>query len=91
MENKDIYDDISSIKTIMERSVRFISLSGLSGVLAGVYSLIGAGIAYALIPHYSLITSTNYKVRTDEFYNHPYIAMGLNLILIGVAVSVLIL
>lgn len=91
MENKDIYDDISSIKTIMERSVRFISLSGLSGVLAGVYSLIGAGIAYALIPHYSLITSTNYKVRTDEFYNHPYIAMGLNLILFGVAVSVLIL
>lgn len=51
MENKDIYDDISSIKNIMERSTKFISLSGLSGVLAGIYALIGAGIAYTLMPH----------------------------------------
>lgn len=50
MKNKDIYDDISSIKNIMERSTRFISLSGLSGVMAGIYALIGAGIAYSLIP-----------------------------------------
>jgi hypothetical protein len=50
MENKDVYEDISSIKTIMERSTKFISLSGLSGVLAGVYALIGAAIAYSLIP-----------------------------------------
>jgi len=50
MENKDIYEDISSIKTIMERSTKFISLSGLSGIMAGIYALIGAGIAYSLIP-----------------------------------------
>lgn len=50
MENKDIYEDISSIKNIMERSTRFISLSGLSGIMAGIYALIGAAIAYALIP-----------------------------------------
>src|SRR6202012_4106338 len=50
MENKDIYDDISSIKTIMERSTKFISLSGLSGVMAGIYALISAAIAYSLIP-----------------------------------------
>ena len=52
MENKDIYDDISSIKTIMERSAKFISLSGLSGVLAGIYALIGSFIAYKIIPIY---------------------------------------
>lgn len=50
MGNKDIYEDISSIKAIMERSTKFISLSGLSGVMAGIYALIGAGIAYSLIP-----------------------------------------
>ena len=33
----------------MERSTKFISLSGLSGVMAGIYALIGAGIAYKLL------------------------------------------
>ena len=46
MENKDVYQDISSIKTIMERSTKFISLSGLAGVMAGVYALAGSAILY---------------------------------------------
>ncbi|HEU5289569.1 MAG TPA: hypothetical protein VFU05_02925 [Cyclobacteriaceae bacterium] len=49
---KDIQEyekDIASIRTMMERSVKFISLSGLSGVLAGLYALIGAGIAYYIV------------------------------------------
>ena len=33
----------------MERSAKFISLSGLSGILAGIYALIGAGIGYYLV------------------------------------------
>lgn len=35
----------------MERSSKFISLSGLSGILAGVYALIGAIAAYFIIGH----------------------------------------
>jgi predicted lysophospholipase L1 biosynthesis ABC-type transport system permease subunit len=38
--------DIASIRTMMERSAKFISLSGLSGVLAGIYALAGAAAAY---------------------------------------------
>jgi hypothetical protein len=34
---------------MMNRSSRFISLSGLSGILAGIYSLIGAYLAYQTI------------------------------------------
>lgn len=49
MDEKDLYSEISSIRNIMERSTRFISLSGLSGVMAGIYALAGAGIAYKLI------------------------------------------
>jgi hypothetical protein len=49
MEDKDLYDEINSIKKIMERSTKFISLSGLSGILAGVYALVGAGIGYEII------------------------------------------
>ncbi len=33
----------------MERSSKFISLSGLSGILAGVYALTGAAVAFCLI------------------------------------------
>lgn len=49
MEDKDALAELSSIKSIMERSTRFISLSGLSGVMAGVYALIGAGLTYKLL------------------------------------------
>jgi hypothetical protein len=43
--------DIASIRNIMERSVKFLSLSGLSGVLAGIYALIGATAAYFIIQY----------------------------------------
>ncbi len=49
MEPKDYLKDISEIKNMMNKSSRFISLSGLSGVLAGIYALIGAAIAYWLV------------------------------------------
>jgi hypothetical protein len=45
--------DIASIRTMMERSAKFISLSGLSGVLAGAYALLGAVAAY-LMAHYPI-------------------------------------
>jgi hypothetical protein len=49
MEEKDIHAEISSIRDLMERSAKFISLSGLSGIMAGIYALIGAGIAYKIL------------------------------------------
>ena len=38
--------DSGNHKDLMNKSSRFISLSGLSGILAGCYALIGAAIAY---------------------------------------------
>ena len=49
MEANKYLNDISEIKNMMNRSSRFISLSGLSGILAGVYSLIGTYLAYQTI------------------------------------------
>lgn len=49
MEPKDYLKDISEIKNLMNKSSRFISLSGLSGVMAGIYALIGAAYAYWLV------------------------------------------
>ncbi|OMP30218.1 hypothetical protein [Mangrovimonas sp. DI 80] len=49
MESKDYLKDITEIKNLMNKSSRFISLSGLSGILAGIYALIGASVAYWLV------------------------------------------
>lgn len=44
--SKDKYlEDLHEIKNLMKRSSRFLSLSGLSGILAGTYALIGAYIS----------------------------------------------
>lgn len=42
-------EDLKTIRKIMEESTRFLSLSGLSGVFAGVFALSGAIIAWLLI------------------------------------------
>jgi hypothetical protein len=42
---------LSEIRSMMERSSRFISLSGLSGVFAGVFALIGAFLAMDKFEH----------------------------------------
>lgn len=42
-------ESLNEIRSIMERSTRFISLSGLSGVFAGIYALIGAVIAWCIL------------------------------------------
>lgn len=39
-------ETLTEIRHLMERSSRFISLSGFSGIFAGVYALIGALVAY---------------------------------------------
>jgi len=53
MNNEDYLKDISEIKNLMNKSSRFISLSGLSGILAGIYALIGAAVAYWLVIKHS--------------------------------------
>lgn len=45
-EDRDPLRDIAAMRSMMERSSKFLSLSGLAGVLAGVYALSGAWIAY---------------------------------------------
>lgn len=52
-ETSDYEKDLSSIRAMMERSVKFLSLSGLSGILAGVYALLGSLAVYFILyyPH----------------------------------------
>ena len=61
-QNQAYQKDIESIRKLMERSVKFISLSGLSGIMAGIYALIGAGIAYYLIDYQNSYSKGNFEI-----------------------------
>ncbi|QIE59096.1 hypothetical protein G5B37_05830 [Rasiella rasia] len=49
MSEQDYLKDISEIKNLMNKSSRFISLSGWAGIFAGLYALIGAAVAYYIV------------------------------------------
>jgi predicted lysophospholipase L1 biosynthesis ABC-type transport system permease subunit len=40
---------IRDMRNMMERSSRFLSLSGLAGVIVGLYAIIGIGVAYYIL------------------------------------------
>ncbi|KQC34307.1 membrane protein [Nonlabens sp. YIK11] len=49
MQKNKYADDLKEIRQIMDKSTRVLSLSGLSGVLAGIYALVGAYIAQSIV------------------------------------------
>jgi hypothetical protein len=59
--NSQSVEDIKTIRKMMEESSRFLSLSGLSGIFAGVFAIAGALIAYFLILN-------NGSIHYDEYF-----------------------
>ena len=77
-------DALQDIRKMMQRSSRFISLSGLSGIAAGTWALIGAYFAYDWIGDY-------YNVYTDNetFTGSSFQQLKLNVFLLAIAVLAL--
>lgn len=48
-EEQDYIRDIADIRSMMERSSKFLSLSGWAGIMAGIYALAGAFIAWKFL------------------------------------------
>ncbi|PIF02336.1 MAG: hypothetical protein CR996_00170 [Draconibacterium sp.] len=48
-KKEDYLSEIKGIRKMIEESSRFLSLSGLSGILIGVYALTGAFLAYRVV------------------------------------------
>ena len=84
MKQKDYLKDLSEIKSIMNRSTRFMSLSGLSGILAGIYSLIGGGMAYFLLKGMNTTDSYSY-IETVGHLEIKLIAIAI--IVAGLSIS----
>lgn len=62
-KGQDYIKDIAEIRSMMERSSKFLSLSGWAGIMAGFYALAGAFTAYYV-----------YGFNPDEiFYSSDYL------------------
>lgn len=62
-ENKQHLEALTEIRAMMEKSTKFISLSGLSGVAAGIFGLIGAIAAYVYL---------EIDFNSDNYYDYAY-------------------
>jgi hypothetical protein len=78
---------IKDIKQMMERSSRFISLSGWSGISAGTCALIGAWFAYRVIGRSRYATDNELVEKSRSYSNDGYVSveefMGNRLFLIA--------
>ncbi len=73
--------DLSEIRSLMERSSVFLSLSGLSGILAGVFALIGAFAAYQYLEGQpAFLSPPNYQQHAS-FYT--FFAVDFALVLLA--------
>lgn len=80
---RDYIQDITEIRSMMERSSKFLSLSGWAGIMAGLYGLAGAYTAYAY-----------FNFNPDRIYydyNNPSELTSSLFSVTGLAVIVLIL
>ncbi|AHF16626.1 hypothetical protein [Niabella soli] len=75
-------DDLQHIRQMMERSSRFISLNGLSGVAAGIIALIGAFIASKLLQQQGV----NY-LPGEGYYGYTY-DLGIRLLILAIIILV---
>jgi len=66
-EHQQTLDTLKDIRSIMDRSSRFISLSGLSGVAAGICALVGAWFAYGVIGN-----GRQNGVKVRDLYNNRF-------------------
>jgi predicted lysophospholipase L1 biosynthesis ABC-type transport system permease subunit len=90
VEEKEIHDELASIRSLMERSSKFISLSGLSGVLAGVYALTGAALAYQIIYSGTLRVYTTRNMHTEQNSLYELIAIAFMVLILSLVSGVVL-
>lgn len=86
---EDYINDLSEIRSMMERSSKFLSVSGLSGIFAGIYALIGAYVAYAVFDF------NPQQIQDDRFVAANFslmkiIALALGVMILSVATLLLL-
>lgn len=88
MTPKQPHEELAHIRGLMDRSTRFLSLSGLSGVIAGVLALAGAAVARWYMDQHAVVRNDpmtyDAGLLADAYWAHV-LNLG------GIAVTVLVL
>lgn len=90
MNEQDQLNTLTDIRKLMERSSRFLSLSGLSGVFIGMYALAGTAAGwwyvnsnnYVLTSYYSLASAPEGK--TNQSFLNFFMADAVIMLLLSV-------
>lgn len=80
-EKPDYARDITEIRSMMERSSKFLSLSGLAGIMAGIYALAGAFIAYQVLDF-------NPDDLTTEYALWKIVALALTVLVLALGTAI---
>jgi hypothetical protein len=80
MENKEQLEALQEIRQMMKQSSRFLSLSGLSGVFAGVYALIGAWLVWMIMSDESVDVPMTYEVTVLFISTVSVLVLGLSVL-----------
>ena len=87
-EERDYTRDIADIRSMMERSSRFLSLSGWAGIIAGIYALTGAYIAWSFFdfnPHEIVFSTIKSEGLTSGLPEVIFLAILILILAIGTA------
>jgi hypothetical protein len=89
--NTSHLEDLKIIRKVMEESSRFLSLSGLSGIFAGLFALAGASVAYFGILKNGTIRYDEYlrdlPIKEAGIFSNRLIADALVVLLLSLGIS----
>lgn len=90
MEKEKYIQDLADIKNMMEKSSRFISLSGLSGVLAGTFALIGAYMAWGVLYKFDAYFSRQFVTYLPQIVLYKLILIGAVVLILSLIVGMIL-
>jgi len=83
MNQKEQLDTLNDIRNIMNRSSKFISLSGLSGIFAGATALVGAYFAHKALKAY-VAGDYGYGMDADSDIEIDLLKIGILVLIVAV-------
>ena len=84
----DPINQLSEIKNMMEKSSRFLSLSGLSGVSAGIVALIGAYVAFRTLGDDYTYEIATTQVQTGAIFGSKLFLLALGTLIAAIALII---
>lgn len=87
--DQEYIKDLTEIRSIMERSTKFLTLTGWAGIMIGIYALAGSFIAYKLSYFDGFTEISNASANQDSSGNLIrlfLLAIGMLLLALGTAI-----